>query len=109
MDLNSIGKKIKEARKMQGLTQEKLAELVNIHEKQLSKIETGKSFPTRKNLEKIFKTLNINFESENLEVTFPKNASKERIFALKIINGATEEELKIYCNVLKALKMSLEK
>ena len=109
MDLKVIGQKIKEARKMQGLTQEKLAELVGIHEKQLSKIETGKSFPTRKNLTKLFDILDIDFNDISCEKNIEKNISKEKIEAIKIINCATKKELKIYLDVLIALQKNFNK
>lgn len=102
-----LGSKIKQARKFKGLTQEGLAELIGIHEKQLSKIETGKSFPSRKNLEKIFSILNISINEDNIQNEFPKNPSKEYLSIMKIINNATEKELSIYLNVLKALKDSM--
>lgn len=107
MDFKFLGSKIKQARKMQGYTQKELAELVGIHEKQLSKIETGKSFPSRKNLEKIFSVLNINITEDNIQNEMPKNASKEYLSIMKIINNSTEKELSIYLNVLKAIKESL--
>lgn len=107
MDLKFIGSTIKQARKIKGLTQEQLAELIGIHEKQLSKIETGKSFPTRKNLEKIFSILNINITEDNIQSELPKNASKEYFAIMKIINNSTEKELSIYLNILKVLKENL--
>ena len=40
----NIGKRIKELRKKRGLSQERLAELVNIEQNSLSYIETGACF-----------------------------------------------------------------
>lgn len=48
-----LGKKIKEIRKKQGLTQEKLAELAGIEIPSLSNIENGKNYPNHETLEKI--------------------------------------------------------
>ena len=55
MDKLNFGKKIQELRKAKGLTQAKLAELVDMHEKHISRIESGKYLPNSDNLIKIFK------------------------------------------------------
>ena len=54
-----LGKKIKEIRIKKGLTHEELAEKINIAEKNLSKIECGKSFITADTLQNILEALNI--------------------------------------------------
>lgn len=54
-----IGSNIKMIRKMAGVTQEELAEIVGIHSRQLSKIETGDHFPSCKTLEKICMAMEI--------------------------------------------------
>lgn len=43
MDYEKLGDNIRNYREQQGFTQEKLAELSNISEKHLSKIERGKN------------------------------------------------------------------
>lgn len=53
-----LGLRIKELRKAQGMTQERLAEIVDIEPKHLSRIEVGKSFPSLDTLEKIAAALN---------------------------------------------------
>lgn len=55
----NIGKRIKEIRKQRGLSQEKLAEMVDIEQHTLSYIETGNNFFTAETLEKIIKALEI--------------------------------------------------
>ena len=54
-----LGKRIQDYRKQQNLTQERLAEIVGIDTISMSKIETGRNYPTAENLEKIAKTLNV--------------------------------------------------
>jgi transcriptional regulator with XRE-family HTH domain len=54
-----LGKRIKELRKKQNLTQEKLAELANIEIPSLSNIENGKNYPNYETLEKISNALNV--------------------------------------------------
>ncbi len=53
-----LGKRIKELRKTRGLTQEKLAELINIETCSLSAIESGRHFPSLPTIEKISNILN---------------------------------------------------
>lgn len=53
-----LGERIKEIRKTRGLTQEQLAELVDIEQKHVSRIELGKNAPTIDRLEKIAEVLN---------------------------------------------------
>ena len=55
-----LGQRIKELRKIKGLTQEQLAEKMEIDQRNLSKIECGKSNPTPETIEKIIEVLNIN-------------------------------------------------
>ncbi len=53
---------IKKYRKMYNLTQEKLAELLDISPRQLQRIETGKTETSLKTLKKLIKILNISDE-----------------------------------------------
>ena len=41
-----LGGRIKELRKLKGLSQEKLSEKINIDPKHLSRIEVGRGFPS---------------------------------------------------------------
>ena len=57
--LQLFGRRLKELRKQRDLTQEKLAELIDIDPKQISRIENGGCFTTFDTLEKIAKIFNI--------------------------------------------------
>lgn len=69
----AFGKKIKEKRLQQRLTQEQLAERVGISPKSLSQIELGNNFISAENLEQVCNALNIqpkslfDFEQDNTE------------------------------------------
>ena len=67
-----LGKKIKEVRTKRGLSQQQLAEMIDIDQRNLSKIECGKCFPG-KSLEKISEALDLTlpelFDFEHLEIT----------------------------------------
>lgn len=58
-----LGKRIKELRKEAGLTQEKLAELIEIETTSLSGIESGRHFPSLSTVEKIAKSLNVEMKA----------------------------------------------
>ena len=79
-----LGEKIKRLRKKQGLTQEQLAEMIDISSRNVSNIELGISFPKPETLEKIIKSL---------------NTTSEELFSLDYIK--TEEEL--FCDIQKII------
>lgn len=54
-----LGKNIQKYRKLNKITQEKLAEAVGLEINSISSIETGKYFPSPDNLVKIAEALNI--------------------------------------------------
>ena len=58
-----LGKRIKELRKKIGLTQEKLAEMIDIETTSLSGIESGRHFPSLPTIEKIANNLNVEIKS----------------------------------------------
>lgn len=54
-----LGKRIKELRKAKGLTQENLAELIDVEPVTISRIERGVRFPQKENLELIAEKLDV--------------------------------------------------
>ena len=66
-----LGLKIKELRKRKGLTQEELAELIQMEQNSISVMESGRNFPTLGTLEKIAKVLDVNlsdfFDYEDID------------------------------------------
>lgn len=60
MDIKkSIGKKIQQIRKQQGITQEKLAEMIGIEVPSMSNLETGKYAPSTETLQKLSEVLHV--------------------------------------------------
>lgn len=55
-----LGKRLQEIRKSKKLTQEQVAELIDIETVSLSNIENGKYFPSAENLDKLLNVLKIN-------------------------------------------------
>lgn len=60
MDIKQIvGKRVQKYRKQISLTQEALAELIGIDTISLSKIETGRNYPTSENITKLANALGV--------------------------------------------------
>lgn len=60
MDIAKIlGKNIRCIRKSRKLTQEKFAEMIGVETPALSKIECGRSYPSRNTIEKVIEVLDI--------------------------------------------------
>ena len=69
----NLGKNIQKYRKLNKITQEKLAEIIDLEINSISSIERGKYFPSPDNLVKIANALNVSI-SEFL-VEYPLAAS----------------------------------
>jgi transcriptional regulator with XRE-family HTH domain len=60
MDIKKLlGKRIKELRAQKGLTQERLAELIGVGERNLSKIECGNNFVKAETVTKLLAALDV--------------------------------------------------
>ena len=92
---------LKVYRVAQGLTQEQLAEKLNIGVRSLGKIETGNSFPSMTTLEKIIETFQIpTVELFNCEHLQPVQDLKKLTF--EMINSNPDKIKDIY-KIVKAL------
>lgn len=56
-----LGKRLRELRKRKGISQEKLAELINVDPTTISNIENGKNYPSLINLENLLDILGSSF------------------------------------------------
>jgi transcriptional regulator with XRE-family HTH domain len=95
-----LGLKIKEIRKAKKITQEKLAELIDVDFGYISKLEVGQNFPSIQTLSKIADVLNvdisefflfldlnkinINEEIRNMLEVFPK---EKQVFVYKFMKS----------------------
>ncbi len=104
-DKKKIGEIIKNKRKIMGLTQFELAEKVEVHEKQISRIEAGINYPTFVTFAKLLNILKLTFDdfSSNSNLTQNQKISKIN----QIINQSNDFELNIYCETIKTLKKNL--
>ncbi len=89
-----LGLKIKELRKQKHLTQEQLAEMVELDIGYISKLEVGRNFPKIGTLEKIAKALDV-----ELALLFQFTPTKDIDFR--------EEILKIYDKLSKEKQYTL--
>ena len=83
-----IGKKIKEIRKKNQLTQELFAEKIGIEPSSLSNIENGKSFPSMVTVLNIVDKFNITFDEffDNKYLVNDINLEKEIIDIVKLLS-----------------------
>ena len=96
-----LGKRIKELVKKKGISQEKLAELIDVEPASLSNIVTGKNYPLFTTLEKIINVLNVSFN----DVFVFEHHKKEEDLKKEIILllDKNPEKIKDYYKILKAL------
>ena len=98
-----LGGRVKELRKLRGLSQDQLSEMVGIESKHLSRIEVGRGFPSLDTLEKIAESLHVelkDFFEFSHEVTTLKEL-REVIGGL--LKEANEEKLRLTVKVLRAI------
>lgn len=94
-----LGLRIKELREKQGLTQLKLAEILDMEASNLSKIERGIQIPKEESLDNISKALNV--EVKEL-FDYTENINKQDLI-LKIntlLENSNEENLQRFYKIL---------
>ncbi len=98
----ALGLRIKEFREKQKFTQDKLAELVGIDSKHLSRIENGRNYPSIETLEKLADNLNVTFED-----IFQIEHLEDRDYLLKKLSEKlivlNNEKLKFIYKMIKEL------
>lgn len=88
-----LGKRIKELRKEAGLTQEKLAELIDIETTSLSGIESGRHFPSLPTIEKIASKLNVELKTL-FDFSHLKSIDKMKEEIVENIDKISDEKIK---------------
>lgn len=102
MDIKSnLGIRIKELRKQRRLSQEKLAELVDISQNALSYIETGDNFCSADTLEKIITALEI--DPQELFDFGHFKSNDELLNKINHILNKNPEKIPEYYKILKAI------
>lgn len=99
---NSFGEKLKQIRMSRGLSQAKLAEMADVHEKHISKIETGRFHPNFETLNKILKALDLKLDDVGIDLDKVSiNDNPFYIKSMQILSNADEQELEYYYTLLK--------
>ncbi len=105
---NNFGLKLKSLRTAKGLTQAQLAEMADLHEKHISKLELGICKPNFETLNKIFKALDLNMDEVDVELTnVSANDNPFYIKSMQILNEADEKEIEFYYSILKTAQKGL--
>ncbi len=96
-----IGATIRAGRLNKGLTQYALAEKVDMDEKQLSRLESGKHYPTLRTLLSIIEVLDMRLADFDITHDF-----KDPTFYIlvDILRRSTSKELKKYLTIIKTIK-----
>lgn len=107
MDYYKIGQKIRKYRKAMGMTQEELAERVEISVTHMSHIETGNTKLSLPVLVDISKVLEVRTDDMLFDSPSEKEISIKEL--TETLETCTANELRIITDIVKALKISFNK
>ena len=107
MDYFKIGQKIRKIRKAHGLSQEELAEKVNISTTHMSHIETGNTKLSLPVFVDIAAALEVRTDDLLDTATATTSTSLDEIAA--VLERCTAQEAKVIADVVKAAKISMDK
>jgi transcriptional regulator with XRE-family HTH domain len=103
MDIKEmIGARIKEIRAKNGLTQEAVAERMDISPKYLSSIERGKENPTLNTLIKLSESLEVNL-GEMFSFVELEDPAKRKSQIKSLLSKADDAQLKIILKIVSAV------
>ena len=97
-----IGARIKGIRAKKPITQERLAERVEINPKYLSSIERGKENPTLNTLIKLSESLEVDL-GEIFSVVEIEDPAKRMSLITSLLDKADSEQLKIISKIISAI------
>lgn len=106
-DKDFIAQQIRFHRKKMGLTQEELAEKVELSVQHISRIETGYYIPSLKTFFMLASVLNLDLKAFGYMLEVSTNPRKDKI--IKNVANATDAELIFYENLMQAVTESLAK
>lgn len=101
-DYSVIGKRIRKAREVKGLTQEILAEKLDVSNAYISKIERGK---TALNLDRLSELCEVLEESTDYLLRGTNNVSDDylRNEIMLMLEGCSPEKIKLIAQVIKPI------
>jgi len=95
-----VGARIKELRRRAGLTQEQLAEQVELDARHLSRLEVGRHFPSLQSLERIATALDVPLV-EFFQFPGDENIRALRVDLTKFAKRSSEAQIRLAAKVLK--------
>ena len=102
-----LGSRIREMRKARGWTQTRLAEEIDIDQKQVSRIEVGQSFPTIDRLEKMSEALNVPMASF-FDFSHLKNNSERAVGIEEMLKDLDKSTRKTAYRMIRAIILALK-
>ena len=108
MDYYKIGQQIRKYRKAHGLSQEELAEKVNISTTHMSHIETGNTKLSLPVFVDIATVLEVRTD-DLLEIPAASTTSSSLDEIALLLDGCSADEAKIITDIAKATKRALDK
>ena len=107
----NLGKIIQNLRNQKGLTQDELAEKIEISTNYLSKVERGLSVLNAQSFLKMAKVLKFSLNDFGIDCIdlndTNENLAKEEL--IKIILASSQEEIEIYQKFIKLIKETIKK
>lgn len=107
MDYYKIGQRIRKIRKAHGLSQEELAEKINISTTHMSHIETGNTKLSLPVFVDIAAALDVRTDDLLDSRTITTSVAMEEIAA--VLDRCNAQEAKIISDIVKAAKLSMDK
>ncbi len=104
LDYKGIGKRIRYYRKLRDMSQEKLAEKIDISVTHMSHIETGSTKLSLQVITSIANELDVKID---MLIYDHENQTDYRYEIEDIINNSSKKEQKLLYNALKSIKESL--
>ena len=101
-NLHLFGKRIKELRKSKGITQEKLAEIVELDAKQIGNIETGSGFTTMQTLENLARYFDVEI-CDLFKFSHQKDRQELINNLTEQIKTASDNDLKIISKIINSV------
>lgn len=102
-DVSEVANRIKEIRKSRNITQEKIAELLNLSENQIYKIESGKSGCTLDNVIIISEVLNVSIDylllGKNQDLQMSSNVEK----LIYLLSECPEEQVEFVNKIVNTI------
>lgn len=101
-NLKLLGKRIKELRGKNKLTQDKFSEIIGLDVKQISNIETGACFTTMAMLEKMAECFGVEV-SELFNFSHLKSKKELVPILIKRLKGASEGEIQLIAKIINSV------